>query len=258
MPRAPSDYARRELRAEGARLLSITDGEINFLWSFIQGSIMNPDTWRRLLDAYGFCERHAWVHISIETTFRDQYLLGPTILYQALIEKALYALHTPRISKHSIVRKLRATDTCLLCALRIADASPGASPQVRLDRGRESWALQSFASALEPLWGPYVCNVCKGDEPDRKYSSRCRPHVLADVRRLKLSDLSGQNDMLEELHDRVTRYQQSFTAGGLKASDQDRAALLTAIGWCTGWGPLLTLLNQQDEFGPGPINRPSD
>jgi hypothetical protein len=56
--------------------LSITNGEINFLWWFIQGSIMNSDTWARLMKSYGFCERHAWIHLSIETSFRDRFLLG--------------------------------------------------------------------------------------------------------------------------------------------------------------------------------------
>ena len=71
-----------------------TDGEINLFWSFIQGSIVTPETWNALLRSYGFCERHAWIHIGIEMSFRDQYLLGPTILYAELVEKALRDQYT--------------------------------------------------------------------------------------------------------------------------------------------------------------------
>ncbi len=42
--------------------------------------------------------------------------------------------------------------------------------------------------------------------------------------------LVAQTAMLEDLSDRVARYQRSFSAGGPKASDRDRAALIAAIG----------------------------
>jgi hypothetical protein len=238
------DYTQREyLNAGQPQSLAITDGEINFLWSFIQGSIMIPETWNRLLHGYGFCERHAWTHISIEMSFRDPYLLGPTILYHSLIEKSLHAVCVPRcISMHSVARQLRATDACLLCALNIKDASPGASPEARLDRGRDSDRLRTFASDLESLWTSYVCTACRGQDSDRNVSNRCRRHLLADVKARKTVDLSSQKDLLQELYDRVTRYQNSFLVDGPKANDRDRAAFITAIGWCSGWRPLLALL----------------
>ena len=68
---------------EGRELVAITEGEVNFLWSFIQGSLVNPETWNSLLGSYGFCERHAWIHMSIEMAFRDEYLLGPTNIFMA-------------------------------------------------------------------------------------------------------------------------------------------------------------------------------
>jgi hypothetical protein len=51
--------------------LAITNSEINFVWSFIQGSIMIPETRNALLRAFGFCDRHAWVHLSVEMSFRS-------------------------------------------------------------------------------------------------------------------------------------------------------------------------------------------
>lgn len=110
------------LGANGREPLAATDGEINFLWSFIQGSIMIPETRNALLRSYGFCERHAWIHIGVEMSFRDQYLLGSTILYGQLIEKSLRAISVPqRVGLHSVIRQLRATGRCLLCALNVEE-----------------------------------------------------------------------------------------------------------------------------------------
>ena len=223
--------------------LAITDGAINFLWSFIQGSIMNPDTWNRLLNSYGFCERHAWIYLSIEMSFREQYLLGPTILYQALIERALDALSASRISKFAMARQLRNADACLLCALHIDDASAGASPPIRLDRGRDSGPLLNWASALEPLWRSYICEVCNDrDGATERGPTRCRRHLLIDIQTRNPVDFLRQRAVLRDLHERVTRYQESFLAGSLEASDQDCASLVAAIGWCSGWHPLLDLM----------------
>jgi hypothetical protein len=49
--------------------------------------------------------------------------------------------------------------------------------------------------------------------------------------------------MLRDLSERVVRHQQSFLADGPEASALDRAALIAAIGWCSGWRPLLALLS---------------
>ena len=67
-----------------------------------QGSITVPETWNALLRSYGLCERHAWMHIGVEMSFRDEYLLGPTILYAELIEKALCVVsRLESIGRHS-------------------------------------------------------------------------------------------------------------------------------------------------------------
>ena len=68
--RRPSHYGASA--TSDADMWAPTDGEINFLWSFIQGSIVTPETWNALLRSYGFCERHAWIHIGIEMSFRDR------------------------------------------------------------------------------------------------------------------------------------------------------------------------------------------
>lgn len=228
--------------------LAITDGEINFLWSFIQGSLMNVETWRCLLNGYGFCERHAWVHLNVEMAFREQYLLGPTILYAALIEKALNAVGVvPAASRRFVERRLRAGEACLLCTLNVISASRGACPQRRLDQGRDTRPLQWFALDLKQLWSDYVCDACKRKEGSKPNNGeiRCRRHLIADLRAHRPVNLLRQQVMLRDLHERVIRYQESFTAGKPEANDQERASLVAAVGWCSGWRPLLALLDDE-------------
>jgi hypothetical protein len=71
---------------------------------------------------------------------------------------------------------------------------------------------------------------------------RCRQHLLAAMKARTTVDIVAQRNVLRDLSDRVGRYQRSFSSGA-KVSDQDRAALIAAIGWCSGWRPLLAQLS---------------
>ncbi len=241
--------------ANGSEPMAATDGEINFLWWFIQGGIMNPETWNKLLRGYGLCERHAWIHINIEMSFRDGYLLGPTILYGALIEKSLRAVYAPRtIGVRSLIGQLRAAGPCFLCAMKVKNASAGVAAQARLDQGCDGGQLRNFAGELQPLWRGSVCPDCSGRESDGIAANRCRQHLLAAMKAGTTADIVPQRNMLQDLCDRLARYQRSFLVGGPKANDHDRAALLSAIGWCSGWRPLLLQLSCVGRFEVHPGN----
>jgi len=230
-------------------LLPATDREIDFLWSFIQGSIMIPETWSALLRNYGFCERHAWIHIAIEMSFREQYLLGPAILYSALMEKSLRAVSVrPIVGSRFLIGRLRGT-RCLLCAMGLRGPSAGVSPKARLDRGRDTSELRSFAGKLEPLWRCVLCSDCAGHQSNGA-PKRCRQHLLAAIRAGMPIDIDAQRNMLRILSGGLARYEGSFILGGPKASNHDRAALIAAIGWCSGWRPLLAQLTQGEAARP--------
>ena len=221
-----------------------TCAEINFLWSFIQGSITVPETWNALTRRYGFCERHAWIHISVEMSFRDEYLLGPVILYAELIEKALRAVsRLQSVGQHSLEHALRSRGPCFLCSMNLRNSSSaGAALRSRLDRGRDISTLRAFAGRTAPVWRSWLCPECAGRECAQLDPRLCRQHLIAAMRARTPVDISTQGNMLQDLFDHVARYQDSFLAGGSEASDQDRAALIAAIGWCSGWRPLLSQL----------------
>jgi hypothetical protein len=129
----------------------------------------------------------------------------------------------------------------MLCALNIAESPAVMAPASRLDRGRDVGALRCFVSGLETLWRGYLCNVCDAQKSEVHIERLCRRHLLSHMRQHKVN-LAGQRELLNGLYEGVTRYQNSFAAGGKAASDQDRAALVGAIGWCSGWRPLLAIL----------------
>jgi hypothetical protein len=235
-----SDHLNAADESEPQRI-AVTDGEIHFLWWFIQGSIMTPETRNAVLRGFGFCERHAWAHLRVEMAFRKRHFLGPVILYRALAEKSVQTFRArPHIALGSPLRHLQAAGPCFLCALNVDHAAAGAAPPMRLARGRDSSGLRAFAARLAEHWQPKVCAIC-ADE--RNSASRCRPHLLADLKSHRAVDLSWQQDTLEELSARLARYEKSFAAGADEPIDQDRAVLISAAGWCSGWRPLLALLS---------------
>jgi hypothetical protein len=229
--------------AAARRGLALTDGEINFLWSFIQGSIMIPETWNALLAAHGFCERHAWAHISVEMSFRERHFLGPIILYRALIERAVQALRAHHASTALAARVLRGAGPCFLCALNIDAAAAGASPRERLARGRDSSKLLTFAVESWPFWRNIACAVCAADPGAITKPCRCRRHFLMDFKEGRPVDLSWQRETLQRLSEELVRYEKSSVASADEPSDRDRAALISGVGWSSGWRPLLALLN---------------
>ena len=69
--------------------LQLSDGEIHYLYWFIQGSIMVPDIRHELRRAWGFCERHAWSYILVEAAFYRGYMHGAALLYEDLLTPAV-------------------------------------------------------------------------------------------------------------------------------------------------------------------------
>jgi hypothetical protein len=127
--------------------------------------------------------------------------------------------------------------------MNLDPAASGVSPQTRLSRGRDTSALRAFVAALEPSWRDQVCGTCREIRGNDPGASSCRRHLLADVQAGKQVDLGARHEMLEDLASRLEVYERSFTMRQRRpATDADRAALISAVGWCSGWRPLLALL----------------
>lgn len=222
--------------------LRLSDSEVHFLWWFIQGSIMNGDTRRALRRSWGLCERHAWASLSVDMAFRHRYLLGPSILYKDLLERALDSFGA-RIwpARPRLALNLRSRGRCLLCDMKLSDAPGCAAPRESLDKGRNIAELASLAKETEARWRPYACGPCSG----RDTRAWCRRHFLADLRHLRWADIMLQRRRLDRTLALLDRLERSFL-GSYRCANlaEEYAALIIAVGWCSGWAPLLAMVSR--------------
>lgn len=217
----------------------LSDGEVNFLWSFMGGSIMAPETRWRLRHAWGMCERHAFGWVAMEAAMRHGYMMGPTLLYEDLMERAAQAFRLRGPGKTMrLSRQLREQGPCMMCEMEYGPHSTARAANRRvLAEARELAEIRSFVRATEPWWRPAVCGICAGDGAE----ARCRPHLLDNLARGE-TDLAAQQQLVELTYEHLARFSRAFVwefRG--TATEEDRAALISAAGWCGGWKPWLWL-----------------
>lgn len=218
-------------------------GEIHYLWYYIQGSIMNGDVRRSLYSSWGFCERHAWIAIQVEASFRHCFMMGPAILYEDLLHRA-----APIVGAHGlwgtgfIRRRLREKGPCLMCHMNLGPDTKGMAREELIARGRDRSELHRLAEMSRSFWERTVCGRCSGtgDWP------RCRPHLLDDMDCGRFKEMKRQRAMMEWMKRHIIRYSRSFEwAHRGTATDEDRASLISAVGWFSGWRPFLSIVGMR-------------
>lgn len=239
------DIAQRSLRhLHGGPSIAIcecvaplSDGEVHALHWFVRGNIMTPYTWRRLWRAWGLCQRHACGFISIDAAFRNH---GLAILYAELMQRAqgVMQLHEP-LWRWRLAWRLRDREPCLMCGAGLGPHSHSAAAADILARSRDVTAIRAFAARTSPFWRNTVCGRCLGVAAD----PRCRPHLLEDIRDGVTIDLPRQQALVTDISRRTGVHARAFrwdAPGGDTIADQ--AALISAVGWCSGWKALLQLV----------------
>ncbi len=218
----------------------LSEGEVHCFYWFIQGCIMIPETRRQLRSSWGFCERHCWAHLAVETAFRGRFLLGPAIIYEDLLGNAIDAfLIRGALLRSRLSRRLASKAPCLMCEMNAYGAGPGAALPGVIRRGRRIDELCAFATETKAHWKTRICGVCDGSGT----AVRCRVHLLQDLANGRTADIMQCRDELSELYRLLTDYRCSLTWGheavdNLEAS----AAIIGAVGWLGGWRPLLVAL----------------
>ncbi len=220
-------------------VLQPSSGEIHYLWCYMQGSIMNLDVRLWLHDAWGFCERHAWLALMVETSFRRTFLMGPAMLYEDILGLAVKQMNLWGPMKHSRrLTGLREKRTCLICDMGWEHVH-SSIPEERLNRGNDASHLKRFALKTKAFWDKMVCGICNGTQD----GPRCRIHLLEDASSGQSIDFERQRDMISYLHKHISIYSEGFRWERRGTSTiEDAAALIAAVGWCSGWKPLLALM----------------
>jgi hypothetical protein len=217
----------------------LASGEVHFLWWFIQGSIMDIEVCRNLRRAWGLCERHTTAWLVVEAAFRHDFLHGPAVVYADLLERATAAFDlVGPLQARRLASRLRQRGPCHLCALGFGPHSQGPIPRARLHTGRDVSHLLAFMAACQPCWQDTVCGCCAGNAAP----IYCRPHLGTALAQDLTADLICQRRLVQRIADHLTRYRESFR-WEKRGTDtvEDRAALISAAGWCSGWRSLLAL-----------------
>jgi hypothetical protein len=218
----------------------LSEGEIHFLWWFIQGSIMSAGTRWQLRKAWGFCDRHAWGFIQIDAAFRRGWMHGPAILYLDLLEQTCAALNFKGpLQRFRTIRRLKDKAPCLMCEAGFGPDTIGKAQEEVIKRGRDFSELQKFARETQEYWRKAVCGLCVGSAS----RLRCRAHLIADLSLGSDIDLSRQYGLLADILYHVRLYANSFRMEfhGTE-TEEDKAALISAVGWCSGWKTFLSLI----------------
>lgn len=221
-------------------MFRLSEGEIHYLWWFIQGSIMEPHMRHWLRRAWGFCNRHAWGFISVEAAFRHGYLHGPAVLYEDLIERALKAFDAKGPLKLiKMERNLRGKGQCPMCELGYGPNSKGVIRPDRVEVGRDLREIQAFASLTVQYWERLLCGKCYSNNSPM----RCRPHLLDDLNSNNYMHLKVQKEQIEYIALHIKRFSRSFRweFQGSQTTE-DMASLIGAVGWCSGWGGLMEIM----------------
>jgi len=220
--------------------LQLSPGEIHFLWWFIQGSIMNPSTRDRLRKAWGMCERHAWGWMIVEAAFRSAHMHGPAVLYEDVMRLALSAFEIRGpMQIGRLKRRLRSQGPCLMCESGFGpDNQWFVKPEI-VRQGRDMTNFIALARRTFPYWRDSVCGDCSGDGSP----VRCRMHLMENQSLALADDLSDARALVFKIAHDLMKFARSFQFEfqGTRTIE-DAAALISAVGWLTGWRLFLSIV----------------
>jgi hypothetical protein len=230
-------------REELEHKYTLSDGEVDFLWWFIQGSIMDPDVRERLDAHWGLCARHNLAFFVVEAAFRPHLIHGCSILYGELMQRAanvlddrgVHGLMPINVSRYL----LRATGPCHMCDLRYDERSAASAPPERFALGRDMSNARRFADENRRGWLPLVCGRCAGSDGP----VLCRPHLIEGLGQMRSGAVRSQYAYVEAIRAHLAKFENAFRWDHRETdTDEDRGALIAAIGWCGGWNELLPSL----------------
>jgi hypothetical protein len=229
----------RHTALDGTAALTLTDGEVNCILGFLHDGSIAAEPWHQLMGAWGYCEHHAWMSLAVEMSALKGFISRSAFLYFDLLRHAVPIL-APKASRarRVVARRLAARDPCMLC--EINPRRRGWLSDEELSKAKDQTRLRQFAESLAPLWQGNYCPRCIGAERSGRL---CRRHLEAAIRENQTVNLDDDYQYLSSLLTHVETYAKSFMWDHRDSdSPEDRAALFSAIGWCSGWSSLATLV----------------
>lgn len=224
----------------------LSGGEIHYLYWFIQGSIMVPHIRQRLRRAWGFCDRHAWGYLLVEAAFYRGYMHGASLLYEDLLFRALSVFNLGDPFKYwRLQRRLERKGPCPMCEMGFGPHSKGVARAYIIETGRSASELYVLAHSTQQYWEGTICGRCMGDGSVQ----RCRPHLIQDISFGLIKELSIHKRLVNYIYDHIRLYHRSFRLEYQGSGTiEDMAALISAVGWCSGWKTFLSIFSKENFF----------
>jgi putative (di)nucleoside polyphosphate hydrolase len=222
----------QEMAQVDAGPLSITDGEVNFIEGFTHDGSIGAECGLQLMGYWGYCERHAWVSLAVEMSMLHGFCSRSASLYVDILKQASTTLAGN--NQRAVAKQLKENGSCMIC-----NANPrwrGLLSHAELAKAKDPSPLQSFAEMSATFWQADCCPRCIAGVAG---GHLCRRHTIEALNEGILLDRKHEREYLLNVLARLENYAWSFSWGfrGIDGPG-DRAALISAIGWCSGWSSL--------------------
>jgi hypothetical protein len=228
---------------------NLTDEEVQLLWSFIHGDIMNEPTRVRLRKSWGLCARHAWgsAVTEIELWQSGAGVRGghqpfdAAVLYDDLTGHMYHALEGSR--RWSRRRALRGKGACIVCDDVRAPALAGTAlthggftASILAGEANALHHTRGWLAETRPEWAAHVCpNCASGAALDTSATAvRCRPHLI-EAEAFDSETTATITRELAHMHGQVRALGVSMTERGAPSTPEVDASWVRALGWFHGW-----------------------
>ena len=127
----------------------------------------------------------------------------------------------------------------MMCEMKYGPNSRGAGGPELLEKGRDLNEIQTFAKKTYHYWKKTVCGRCAGNSS----IYRCRRHLIESISNGRVHDLSLHKKLVNHIARQIKSYMLSFRWENRgTVTVEDMAALISAVGWCSGWKPLFSIM----------------
>ena len=218
--------------------LGITDGEVNFIQGFVHDGSIGAECGLHLMRFWGYCERHAWVSLAVEMSVLHGFCSRSATLYADILRQGVAAL-APNYRRRAVARALSAGGSCMICSANPTRRGLLSVPE--LIEAKDPARLRSFAQTSELYWRSDGCPRCISGMTG---SHLCRRHLIEALNEGASLNLEEERAHLHNVLARLENYAWSFSWGfnGIDGPE-DRAALISAIGWSNGWSNLAAVVS---------------
>ncbi|WP_454872166.1 hypothetical protein [Paraburkholderia xenovorans] len=219
-----------------------SDGELAFFRRFIR----EPSTSRNGMlsntaERWGFCQRHTLGLLAVCASIPRSGLNTAAVLYERMTRDASVILRRCASTGDSCGQLLRSEEPCPMCELGLNENSAGLIRREWLALPQSLERLRSLLNDTFDRWSPLVCSTCV----HRAMGPLCRRHAAdallvgceaSDTSTPGVSAVDRELAMLDTLGTQLSAYLATFLpeSAGVDTGE-GVAALITAVGWCTGW-----------------------